>query len=223
MFTLNSINIGKPTEVPYGDNKFFRSSILRQPINGKIFVDALGLDGDSVANKSVHGGVDKAICLYCEDHFPYWEDRVKQKIIPGAFGENFTIKGVTEEMLRIGDIIQIGDVEIQISQPRQPCQNLVKKFGIPKLAQMITETGFTGFYCRVIQPGWIESGMTCKIKKTEDFKITLSEANRIFYTEKKNIEAIKKVLNVKSLSSSWRGYLQERLDKLIPNEFSQKS
>ncbi len=223
MFILNSINIGKSAEVPYDGNKTFRSSILKKPVNGKIFVDALGLDGDSVTNKSVHGGVDKAICLYCEDHFPYWENRVQQNINPGAFGENFTIKGITEEGLQIGDSIQIGDVELQISQPRQPCQNLVKKFGVPKLAQMITATGFSGFYCRVIQPGWIESGMTCSINETTGEKVTLSEANRIFYKDKENIEAIKKLLSIEALSDSWQGYLKERLNKLIPNEISHKS
>ena len=131
-FSLFSINIGIPKKVAYGSSSFMVSAIKKKSVSGAIFLRNEGLEGDGWADLRFHGGVDKSVCAYSKQHYCYWEQELSKSLLPGAFGENFTLTNVDETTIFLGDIYRSGDVEIQVSQPRIPCHKLNKVFGRKK-------------------------------------------------------------------------------------------
>lgn len=208
-----SLNIGLPAEVIYDETQAMLSGIMKKTVAGKVFLDTLGFAGDGSADRVNHGGADKAVCVYCHDHYPYWEKELSRKLAPGAFGENLTIKGYAESEVCIGDIFRIGEATVQCTQPRQPCHKLNKVFGLPELAVHVQQSGYTGYYLRVLKPGQVQSGDTIEFlqKGAEEFSITA--ANQIMYgMDKWNFDKVKKIISLKFLSRSWTETFRRRLE-----------
>ncbi|MFZ3196124.1 MAG: MOSC domain-containing protein, partial [Bacillus mycoides] len=155
--------------------------------------------------------VDKAVCVYTGDHYPYWEKELNQELVYGAFGENITVRGMREEDVCIGDMFQFGEAIVQITQPRQPCFKLAKKYNIPKLPLYFQDTGYTGFYFRVLKEGWILPVDTLKLLKPDPKGVSILFANRIMHKEKQNSEGLKRILEVNALSTSWRKTFEKRV------------
>lgn len=212
------MNVALPGPVPYGNGRTMRSGILKRPIVGKIFLDVEGLRGDGCANTKIHGGPDKAVCVYCVDHYPFWEKELSKKLPPGAFGENLTVSLLQETRVHIGDIFRIGDVEVQCTQPRQPCATLNKVFGLKEMACRVQTTGYTGYYLRVLKPGWIEADMEIQLVKEDPGRISVAAANQIMHKDKRNVERIREILSIEPLSRSWRESIQKRLEKYLSEE-----
>ena len=211
MHLVVSINIGKPAQVPCDNGKKFRSAIQKQPVTGKIFLDSLGFEGDQVADPRHHGGRDKAVCAYSVDHYPFWEKELSRPLLPGAFGENLSIQNLNESDIHIGDIFRIGEAEVQCSQPRQPCHKLNKVFQYQKMACRVQTLGYSGFYMRVLKPGWLKSGDAFELIKSEPDRISVDDANRLMHEDRKNSKQIKNILGLDSLSDDWRGIFEKRL------------
>ncbi|WP_078409774.1 MOSC domain-containing protein [Priestia abyssalis] len=208
-----SINIGMPQEMPF-QNKRIQTGINKNPVSGPVFVSHLHMEGDGQADLTVHGGVDKAVCVYCFDHYPYWEETLGQKLSAGAFGENLTISGATEEEIMIGDIYQMGEVVFQVSLPRQPCYKLSVKWDEPSLPVMIKETGYSGFYFRVLQEGVIKPGETLRLVKRHQDAISIAFANHIKYKDKQNEEGLLKLVQLNELAEAWKNGFQNRLEEM---------
>lgn len=149
-----SVNVGKPQIIAY-QGKELITGIYKSPVSSSLYVSKTQLDGDGQADLTVHGGVDKALCVYPEEHYAYWEEVLGRKLEAGAFGENLTVRGFLETDVCIGDIYAIDDVIVQVSQPRQPCFKVGKRLEWAKTPLQMQETGFTGFYFRVLQEGFI--------------------------------------------------------------------
>ncbi|MGV2527838.1 UNVERIFIED_CONTAM: MOSC domain-containing protein, partial [Bacillus thuringiensis] len=149
--------------------------------------------------------------VYTGDHYPYWEQELNQDLVYGAFGENITVSGMREEDVCIGDTFELGQAIGQVTQPRQPCFKLAKKYNIPKLPLYFQETGYTGFYFRVLKEGWVSSVDTLKRLQSDPKGVSVAFANRIMHKEKQNIEGIKRILEVNALSSSWRKSFEKRI------------
>ena len=216
MATIKSINIGKPEKFVLSGNRKMFSGIQKKPVEGRIFLDNLGFRGDGVADPRFHGGRDKAVCVYCVDHYSFWEKELNQEIRNGAFGENLGVTGWTEKNVHIGDVFQIGEAKVQCTQPRQPCHKLNKVFDFQAMACRVQTTGFSGWYFRVIQPGWVTAGEEI-IRVTEDPKqITVDMANDLMHTNKKDWQGIRDILSVSALSESWRETFEKRLSKGVP-------
>src|ERR1700730_10209080 len=119
-----SINIGKPVSLQI-QNKVIPTSIYKSSIGlNRIQLTYMNLEGDVQADLVYHGGVDKALCVYSYDHYPYWQSRFEKEMPYGAFGENLTVADMKESDVCIGDVFQIGEAIVQVSQPRQPCYKL---------------------------------------------------------------------------------------------------
>ncbi|OGW24039.1 MAG: hypothetical protein A3K09_03355 [Nitrospinae bacterium RIFCSPLOWO2_12_FULL_47_7] len=207
-----SLNIGIPAEIVYDDNEAILSAILKKPVTGKIFLDTLGFAGDSSADRVNHGGADKAVCVYCHDHYPYWEKELSRKLAPGAFGENLTVKGFGEDDVCIGDIFCIGEATVQCTQPRQPCHKLNKVFALPELAVHVQQSGYTGYYLRVLKPGRVQAGDKIELLQKGAKEFSISEANRIMYgIDKWNYGKIRKIIALNFLSRSWLETFRKRL------------
>lgn len=211
MATIQSINIAVPGNVLVSGNKKIFSGILKKPVQGRIFLDSSGFQGDGVADHRFHGGGDKAVCVYCVDHYPFWEKELKQELHFGAFGENLSVLGLTETRVHIGDTFKIGEAEVQCTQPRQPCHKLNKVFDFQGMACRVQTTGFSGYYLRVIKPGWVEANTEIIRVQDAPKKISIARANDLMHKNKKDWEGIEEILSVAALSDSWRTTFQKRL------------
>jgi len=213
MTTLKSINIGKPEKLILLENRKIFSGIHKKSVQGKIFLDNLGFRGDGVADSRFHGGRDKAVCAYCTDHFPFWENELNREMQFGAFGENLSVSGWTEKLVHIGDIFKIGEAEVQCTQPRQPCHKLNKIFDFQGMACRVQTMGFSGYYLRVLKPGWVEANSGITRLQDGANKVSVQRANDLMSKNKKDWDGIREILSVEALSDDWRGIFHKRLDK----------
>ncbi|PDY20777.1 MULTISPECIES: MOSC domain-containing protein [Bacillus cereus group] len=209
-YQLLSLNIGLPKEVTYG-GKVIHTGINKKQVKEPVYLSFVKFNGDGQADLVHHGGVDKAVCVYTGDHYPYWEKELNQDLVYGAFGENITVSGMSEEDVCIGDTFELGQAIVQVTQPRQPCFKLAKKYNIPKLPLYFQETGYTGFYFRVLKEGWVSSVDTLKRLQSDPKGVSVAFANRIMHKEKQNIEGVKRILEVNALSNSWRKSFEKRI------------
>ena len=153
---LESVQIGQPKQ--YGDptatainERAWETGFFKEPITTAVAVQATGLDGDGQADLTVHGGPDKAICVYPSEHFPHWHTSLGLAMQAGAFGENFTVADC-ESSVCIGDTYQAGDVIVQVSQPRQPCWKLARRWQQKNLTALVQQQGKTGWYFHAFSP-----------------------------------------------------------------------
>jgi MOSC domain-containing protein YiiM len=155
---LLSINVSLPQIVQYNGD-LVRTGIFKTPVAGRAQLHRLGLKGDGQADLRVHGGVDKAVYLYPSEHYPYWQQILdRDDLTPGQFGENFTVEGLLENEVHVGDIFQIGTAVIQITEPRYPCYKLGIKMGRKDFLKLFWRSEFTGFYARVLEDGEVGAG-----------------------------------------------------------------
>ncbi|GLX68084.1 MOSC domain-containing protein [Paenibacillus glycanilyticus] len=211
--SIVSLNVGTPVEAMHG-KKPIQTGIFKSSSAGRHYLSATGLAGDGQADLVHHGGPDKAVCAYFERHFPYWEEWLGDKLSYGAFGENWTLSDWTEHDLFIGDIVQAGDVIVQVSQPRQPCFKLGIRHNRPELTMQVQNTGYTGFYFRVLREGDVESGDALKIVERHPAAISLAEANRVMYQGKDDLQGMAALLEVEALSASWKETFSSRIERL---------
>ncbi|TXC81905.1 MOSC domain-containing protein [Metabacillus litoralis] len=210
-YQIKSLNIGKPQKIETQNNVFI-SSVGRNKVS-KAFLTTRGFEDDSVEYK-FHGGPERAVLFYCFEHYEKWENEYNKKFkIPG-FGENITVSNLSEANVKIGDIYEIGEAIVQITQPRIPCDNLSKYNEEKTLLKRLVDTGFTGFLASVIKEGWIEDNSTITLKESPKESNTVLEANDIFFHDKHNKERIEYLLQIPALAEEWREYLIKRLEKL---------
>lgn len=211
-----AINVGQPQLLP-GQKQEVWSSIVKQPVAAPVFLSFTGLTGDAQADLVNHGGPDKALCVYDYSRYEAIEQQMSRKLQWGAFGENLTVAGCTEETVRIGDVFEFGDAQVQVSQPRQPCFKLSARYNYKELPLYFQESGHTGFYFRVLKEGEVGPASRFRKIRTDDSSMTILEANRIMYQEKQNVEGMRALLALPALADSWRQTLLKRLNKLESN------
>lgn len=147
-----------------GHNYRIATGIHKQPVQGPVAVNRLGLAGDEQADLTVHGGLDKAVYAYPIEHYAFWAAqrlatlKRDEPLPPGSMGENLTIEGLLESDVWIGDRLQIGSAILEVTQPRQPCFKFNAKMGFSHAAKMMVQAGNSGFYLRVVQIGDVRAG-----------------------------------------------------------------
>jgi MOSC domain-containing protein YiiM len=212
MIKLVSLNIALPEKINLNsESKKKLTGFFKKPVDGKIFLDELGFRGDGVGDPRIHGGKDLAICSYFVDHYPYWLEILQRELKPGAFGENLSMSGINEKKINIGDIFRIGEAEIEVSQPRQPCHKLNKVFDFQAMACKVQKSGFTGCYFRVKKTGWVNPDSIFEKIKEGFGKISIEMVNVLMFKEKQNQDLLKKVACLQALSVDWREKFQKRL------------
>lgn len=207
---LMSLNIGMPVEMEY-QGKPVSTGIYKKAVEGRVYLSSTQLDGDGQADLVNHGGPDKAVCVYCAEHYPMWEEKLHRKLPSGTFGENFTVIGLEETRVHIGDVFELGGALLQVSQPRQPCYKLGKKLETAELPLWVQQTGQTGYYFRVLREGHVAAGQSFRLVERHPAGITVAEANRLKYHDKSDLSGIRALLEVEALSDSWRESFQKRL------------
>jgi MOSC domain-containing protein YiiM len=170
-----AVHVGRPTELQTGRKRVL-SAINKQLVHGPVMVRRLNIDGDEQADLSVHGGPDKALYCYPAEHYEAWNAELELPIAYGFFGENLTVAGLAETDLHIGAVLLAGEAVLQVSQPRLPCFKLGMKFGSQRFVRRFLNSGRSGFYCRVLKEGLIESGQTIEIVDRAEGNLTVSES-----------------------------------------------
>jgi MOSC domain-containing protein YiiM len=208
-----SVNIGLPREVSW-QGKTVTTGIFKEPIKGSVVLRTLNLDGDKQADLSVHGGVSKAVYAYPVQHYEFWKSELPNMQLPyGMFGENFTIAGLLEETVHIGDRFRLGAAEVMVTEPRMPCYKLGLKFGRADMVKRFLASRRTGFYFAVLQEGELKAGDTIEPLSRDGNGITVADITRLYAFERDDLKLLRRVVQVEALPESWRGYFQHQIQR----------
>lgn len=213
MVTIESIQVGRV--LTEGDpesrdivDRQWTTAFYKQPLAGLVQVRTLGIAGDSVADTRFHGGPDKAVLCYAAAHYQAWAAEYPDlKMTGGAMGENLTLAGVTEADVCIGDVFKVGSCTLQVSQPRQPCWKISRRWGDKTLLKAVTKTGRTGWYVRVIDEGDIRSGIEMKLQDRPNESWTVARANDVMFGRLSDQSAFYELMNLPALADAWKGDL----------------
>ena len=166
------------------NGKKVKSGIFKQPIKGSIKVNRLGLEGDYQANKKLHGGIQKAICIYPAEHYDLWRKELGRPDLSfGDFGENLTTFGLTEDKVCLGDRFRIGSAEMVVTQPREPCITLNARLDIMDLSIRFQKSGRSGFYFSVAKEGILNNGDAIEYVFKDENRVSVSEFNQVINRE----------------------------------------
>ncbi len=190
---IKSINIAAAQTITFND-KAVQTGIFKTPINGDIFVSTLGFEGDTIVDKSVHGGLDQAVYLYHQEDYDWWSEQLNREIPIGMFGENLTVEGDANIDWTIGDRLTINDVELEITAPRAPCFKLGVKMGDATFVKQFVKACRPGAYARVIKEGRLCAGDSIAISKTEKDFAAVKEVFNLWHSKTKPVEQLKKAL-----------------------------
>ena len=208
---LISVNVGRPREIAV-NGKAVRTSIWKHPVEGRVHVSTLNLDGDEQSDLTVHGGVDKAVYLYPSEHYPYWRAQLPEvELLWGAFGENLSAEGILEDQVRIGDRLRVGSAEFMVTQPRMPCYKLGIRFNRPDIVKRFLESKRTGFYFAVLREGEVGAGDQIKFIEKQESGVTITEIVSLYSTDPHNQELLRRAIEAPALPESWKDYFRKRL------------
>lgn len=213
---IRSVQVGQPRSLgtpgaadPH--DRPWTTGFFKEPVAGPVSVTAAGLAGDGVADPVNHGGPDKAVLAYSADHYPGWAAELGRADLPfGGFGENLSVAGLTEAGVCVGDVWAVGAVRLEVSQPRQPCWKLARRWRVRDLPARVVESGRSGWYLRVRAGGTLAAGdsMTLVARPNPDW--TVARANRVMHFHKYDPDESAALAAVPGLSASWRESLGRR-------------
>ena len=213
---LISVNVGLPREaVWHGRN--VTTGIFKQPVQGRVALRKLNLDGDRQADLSVHGGYHKAVYCYPISHYAYWRRALPGRELPlGMFGENFTTEGSLEASVHIGDQFSVGSAEVVVTQPRLPCYKLGVRFQADDMVKQFLASGRTGFYLAVTREGEVGAGDEITVIARDPNAVPVSEITRLYIAKRysdDDMTSVQRAVQVAALPESWKAYFRERLQK----------
>jgi MOSC domain-containing protein YiiM len=176
-------------------------------------VRRLNLEGDRQADLSVHGGPNKAVYAYPNEHYPYWREQFSDIDMPwGMFGENFSVEGLFEDQMNIGDRLRIGSAEFMVTEPRMPCYKLGIKFGRKDIIPRFLASGRSGFYLAVLEEGEVGAGDAIRRLSKAERSVTVADIVRIYADRSnKNLDLIHRAIQTEALPDRWRDYFSRRL------------
>ena len=213
-----SVNVGKPRDIEH-EGQTITTGIFKNPVAGPVQVTAINLEGDQQADLKVHGGPSKAIYAYPSEHYAFWRRELPQVDFSwGLFGENLTTEGLLEPDLCVGDRLYVGSTELMVTEPRLPCYKLNAKFGRDDLVKRFLQSRRTGFYCAVLREGKIAAGDRVEILSRDASRVSIAEITRLYAFDRGDVRAMRRAVEAKSLTESWRGYFRDRIEKMARAE-----
>lgn len=207
---LESVQIGQPrtSGSPGASDPFDRpwtSAIWKEPVVGRVLVEKDGLRGDHIVDRAHHGGPHRAVLMYSADHYPRWRAEWGRKDVgPGGFGENLTVSGLSESTTCIGDVLGLGEVVLEVTAPRSPCQNLARRHGIRDLVRAVRANHRHGWYLAVVRPGTVEAGMPVRFLDRPYPQWTVARTARVMWERANRPEEAALLATCPSLISEWR-------------------
>lgn len=205
---VRALNVGSTATYEY-EGKQVTTAFFKYPVEGALFLTKTGFGPDAQADLVHHGGPDKAALIYSLEHYPYWEQELGHDPGPAVMGENLTVEGLTEAEARIGDVYQIGDAVVQVCQPRVPCYKTVIRNGLPDMVKRVQNSGYTGFYVRVLTEGNIKAGDTVTLVSRVEGAPTVAELNHTVYHDHSDQAALERLANTEALAQVWKNWLNK--------------
>lgn len=175
---LLSLQVAEP-KVLQTEHGPLRTALLKQGVEGAIELRSRGLAGDGCADLTFHGHIDQALCVYPSEHYAWWQSLLKwspELLVPGSFGENFTVEGMLEDSVQVEDRYRVGSAVVQVSKPRRPCRTLNKVWGDAYMAARMGRHGRTGWYMQVVSAGIVEAGQRFHLLERNPQALTIAEA-----------------------------------------------
>lgn len=210
---LLSVNISGPKEIIHR-GKTVTTGIFKDPMEGRVMLRRLNLEGDGQADLWAHGGAFRAVYVYSIENYAHWRSELgRDDFTYGQFGENFTVEGMLDDQVHVGDIFRIGSALVEVSQPRVPCHKLAIKMGIEGFQNRFLESGRLGFYLRVLEEGEVGAGDAIERVSLDPRGMTVRDVSNLLYFNKTNLEAAQKALSIPALSQGWKESFEERLAK----------
>lgn len=204
--TLLSVQVGQPAD--YGADAIsdtpWRSGIFKLPVTGRVRVDSLNVAGDGQEDRKNHGGPFRAVLAYSADHYLVWNIELGRKLDYGSFGENFTVAGLAEDNVCLGDVYTVGEVSLQVTQPRYPCWKLARRVGVKDLAERVERNGWGGWYNRVLQTGYAQAGDTISLIERRYPHYSIAFLNDLLMKRITNPAACAELAALDVLSPEWR-------------------
>jgi MOSC domain-containing protein YiiM len=216
--TIISLQVGQPQTVGSRESsdrfdEAWTTGFFKLPVTAPVWLGTTNLNGDGQADLKNHGGPEKAVNVYPVEHYPYWQQVLGETKFPfGSFGENFTTEGLLETEVYLGDIFEVGEALVQVSQPRQPCWKLARRWRKNDLALLVQESGRTGWYFRVIKEGTVQAGSRLILVERPCPEWTVASANDVMHRWTDDIQAAQRLAVCPALAVRWRETLNKRVE-----------
>src|ERR1700749_1663523 len=203
MARLLSVNVGLPRDIAW-KGRTVHTGIWKDPVHGRCRVRRLNLEGDGQGDLHGHGGEQRAVFVYQIDSYRHWQQQLQRTdFVFGQFGENFTIDGLADDAVCIGDRYQIGSALFEVTQPRTTCYRVGIRLNEPRMAALLTSSGRPGFYFRVLREGEVGAGdEIVKVGEASE-RMTVAEVNALLYFSPHPRELLERALRIEALSPGW--------------------
>ena len=203
MARLLSVNVGLPRDIAW-NGRTVHTAIWKDPVPGRCRVGRLNLEGDGQGDLAGHGGEQRAVFVYQIESYRYWQERLKRTaFVHGQFGENFTIEGLPDEAVSIGDRYRIGTALFEVTQPRVTCYRVGIRMNEPRMPALLTSSGRPGFYFRILQEGEVGAGDEIVKVGEAGERMTVTEINALLYSPNHPRDQLERALRIRALSPGW--------------------
>jgi len=211
MARLLSVNVGLPRDIPW-KGRTVHTAIWKEAVRSRCRVGRLNLDGDGQGDLAGHGGEQRAVFVYQIESYRHWQQQLSRTdFVHGQFGENFTIEGLPDDAVCIGDRYRIGSALFEVTQPRVTCYRVGIRLNEPRMPALLTSSGRPGFYCRVLQPGDVGAGDDIvKVGEAAE-RMTVAEINALLYSQNHARDRLERALRIEALSPGWRSSFEALL------------
>ena len=211
MARLLSVNVGLPRDIAW-KGRTVHTGVWKSPVNGRRRVGRLNLEGDGQGDLAGHGGEHRAVFVYQIESYRYWQEQLKRSdFVYGQFGENFTIEGLADDAVCIGDRFQVGTALFEVTQPRVTCFRVGIRMNEPRMASLLTSSGRPGFYFRVLREGEVAAGAEIVKVGEAGERMTVAEINALLYLPDHPRHRLERALEIEALSKGWRGSFEALL------------
>jgi ferredoxin-NADP reductase/MOSC domain-containing protein YiiM/ferredoxin len=220
MAQLLSVNVGLPRDIDW-NGRTVHTGIWKNPVPGRCCARRLNLDGDGQGDLAGHGGEQRAVFVYQIESYRYWQEQLKRSdLVYGQFGENFTIEGMPDSAVCVGDRYRIGNALFEVSQPRVTCYRVGIRMNEPRMPALLTSSGRPGFYLRVLQEGEVGAGdEIVKVGEATE-RMTVAEVNALLYSPDHPRDRLERALRIEGLSPGWRSSFEALLQSRMTGEAS---
>ena len=212
-YVIEAIHVGKPGTYRF-HSRTISTGFIKKTISRRAWLSRSGLEGDGQADLKNHGGEEKAVLGYALDHYSFWEDKYSRSFPPPAFGENLTIKGLTETEVCIGDVFQLGEAVIEVSQPRNPCYKIAAVHQIKEMPAVVTETGRCGYYFRVLQEGYVAPDDQLELLAKAEKRLSIADIYGAFYHGENSRGSLRLIGEIDAAAAVLKKEARRKLDQL---------
>jgi ferredoxin-NADP reductase/MOSC domain-containing protein YiiM/ferredoxin len=210
---LLSLNVGPPRDVPW-QGRTVHTGAWKQPVTGPVMLRRLNLDGDGQGDLAGHGGEQRAVLVYQAESYRYWQHFLDRDDLGyGGFGENFTVDGLSDDDVRIGDRYRVGAAVVEVTQPRVTCYRVGMRLGEPRMAALMVQHRRPGFYLRVLTEGYVWAGDELVRIAQGPEPMTVAQIDGLLYRPGRDRTALATALRIPALSPGWHQSMQALLDQ----------